>query len=223
MKPLIIFGSALAAVFAGGFLFILLIGGFGPEDVRSFLRNQSDLKPMWAFVTFAVILCADLFMAVPTLTVCILGGHFLGGILGGLSASTGMLAAGSLGYGISRRYGTRMLARLCKDPVKLRETQELFANRGPLMLLLCRAVPILPEVSCCMAGATGMPLNRFLIYYGLATVPYAFIGAYAGAHSSFDNPTPAIVAAVGLSLILWLAWFGVRRNARHRLSRRPEA
>ena len=90
----------------------------------------------------------------------------------------------------------------------------MFQAHGAVVILLSRATPILPEVSACMAGITHMPFTRFLLFWLLSTVPYAIIATYAGSISTFENPTPAILAALGLTLVLWLAWFIFRRKQR---------
>src|SRR5690606_37819245 len=114
------------------------------------------------------------------LTVCLLSGYFLGAALGGLSAACGMLAAGITGYIICWLYGPAMLLKIYKNPEKLREMKAIFSEQGTIVLLICRALPILPEVSCCLAGATRMPSSRFILCYSIATLPYAFIAAIAG-------------------------------------------
>ncbi|MCH6258925.1 VTT domain-containing protein [Puniceicoccaceae bacterium K14] len=118
-----------------------------------------------------------------------------------------MLLAGIGGYSLSQRFGMGMLRWICRDEKKLEESVSLFAKRGPILLLLCRASPILPEVSSCLAGATKMKFIRFLLFFGLATIPYAFAAARAGSISSLDDPSPAIFTAVGISLMLWLIWW----------------
>ncbi len=85
--------------------------------------------------------------------------------------------------------------------------RQIFSLYGPAMLIVCRAMPILPEVSCCMAGATRMPFLKFFAMYSLGTIPYALITTYAGSISTLGQPTPAIMTAIIISLILWLAWY----------------
>lgn len=59
-----------------------------------------------------------------------------------------------------------------------------------------------------------MPLRRFLFGYAVGVVPFAFIVAYGGAISAPDNPTPAILIAIGVSVTLLLCWTAfVRRGA----------
>src|SRR5690606_41660994 len=93
---------------------------------------------------------------------------------------------------------------------------EIFARYGMTVLIICRALPMLPEVSCCMAGATRMPPARFALAYCLGSVPYALLVAGAGAASSLQNPQPAIFTAIGISLLLWGAWWLLLRDIKYR-------
>jgi uncharacterized membrane protein YdjX (TVP38/TMEM64 family) len=68
-------------------------------------------------------------------------------------------------------------------------------------------MPILPEVSACLAGMMNLPFKKFLITWFISTIPYAFIATYAGSVSSIDNPKPAIFTAIGLSALLCILWF----------------
>ena len=75
------------------------------------------------------------------------------------------------------------------------------------MILLSRAVPILSETTACLAGMTRMNPGKFLLAWLINSVPYMLIAVYAGSVSSIENPKPAIFTAIGLSLLLWLAWY----------------
>lgn len=206
MKQLITIALTLAAIFASTFLIIKFTGILTVEDIEAALDAASKINPLYVAACVIALLFADLFIAVPTLTVCILSGYFLGFALGGFSAAIGMLIAGIGGYIICWRYGPSLLQKIYKNPAKLREMEEIFSRHGTVVLLICRAMPILPEVSCCLAGANRMPFGKFILCYSLATVPYSFIAAMAGSHSSLNNPMPAVFAAIGISLVLWSAW-----------------
>ncbi|MCH6255676.1 hypothetical protein MLD52_03905 [Puniceicoccaceae bacterium K14] len=104
MKPLLILGGSLAALFASTFLILLLFGGFGADEARSLVESVSEMNPLWVIALVIALLFADLFVAMPTLTLCILSGFYLGPWLGGVVASFGMLLAGVCGYGLSRPF-----------------------------------------------------------------------------------------------------------------------
>ncbi len=206
MKQLVVVALMLAIGFASTFVLLNATGAISVEKIVAVITGASEINRAIAAVVIVFVLFADLFIAVPTLTVTMLSGYFLGPQIGGFVAAAGMMIAGVVGYLISWRYGPRLLAKIYRDPVKRREMQRIFLSRGFIMLLICRAVPILPEVCCCLAGANRMPFSRFLSCYAIATIPYAFIAAYAGGISSLANPMPAIITAIAMSSVLWLAW-----------------
>jgi uncharacterized membrane protein YdjX (TVP38/TMEM64 family) len=219
MRELLKIGFVLAAIFASTFLILRLSGTLTLEEIRSWLASAHDIAPLYVAGLVILLLFADLFIAIPTLTISILAGYFLGAPLGAAAAAAGMLSAGVSGYALSRRYGTALLARIYRDEKKLAEIRSIFAKHGVFVLLVCRALPILPEVSCCLAGATRMPFARFLLAFAIGTVPFAAIASYAGSVSSLDNPVPAILVFIALPGSLWLCWSFFllrRRRSSHR-------
>lgn len=210
MKQLLTFGFGLGAAFASTLLLLALVGGFGAEELRDLAESVARIDRRWVALLVVGLLWADLFVAMPTMTLCLLAGYYLGAGWGGAAASAGMLGAGVSGYWISKRWGVGLLRRICRDEAKLAEVSELFGRRGPVALLLCRAAPILPEVSSCLAGATGMGFGRYLLYFGLASVPYGFVAALAGSASSLEDARPAVFTGLALTLGLWGLWWRVR-------------
>lgn len=206
MKQLLAAAFVLATAFASTFIVLNLTGIITIEKIRWGMAEAGTAHGALLCGLVILLLGLDIIVAIPTLTVIILAGHFLGFGYGAVSAISGFYLAGVTGYGVSRKYGTALLSRIYRDPGKLQSMQQLFDQHGPVVLLLCRALPILPEVTCCLAGANRMPFPRFLFYYSLASVPYACIAVYAGSKSSIDNLTPALFTAIMLSLGLWLAW-----------------
>ncbi len=214
MKELLKLGLALALAFASTFLLLRGAGLLDVDDIRRAIERAAEGPALWVAAVILLLLMADLIIAVPTMTLCILAGHFLGATWGALTATAGMMLAGVGGYVISRRLGWRLLQRLAPNPVRLAEIQRLFATHGVLVLIVCRAAPIVPEVSCCLAGATRMPFGRFLGSYALGTMPYAVLTAYAGSVSSWQQPLPAISMAVALTATLALVWWWLIRRTR---------
>ncbi len=207
MKELLKTGLILALFFASTFIVMKLFGILSVEDVKLWLEKASKID--YLYVSFAVVLLLflDLFIAIPTLTITILAGYFLGFALGALSVFIGFMLSGVVGYFISRYYGLKLLQKIYKDPNKLNEMHHIFTKHGAVLLIICRAVPILPEVSCCLAGANRMPFFKFLLFFLIGTIPYLLIATYAGSKSSLENPLPAILVAIAISTILWLSWF----------------
>lgn len=214
MKELVKVALSLMAVFATFVLVLKLSGVISSDDIVASLSSAQHQAP-WVIGAFVVILLiADLFISVPTMTTAALAGYFLGWPLGAAAVTTGLFAAGLIGFGLSRRFGTALLRWFVRDSARLDEIHRAFDRYGPWVLVTCRAVPILPEVSFCLAGATGMELRRFVAYLALGTLPYAAILTYAGSVSTPEKPLPAIVAATGLALTLWTVWYILARRSR---------
>lgn len=207
MKQLLTIALILATAFASTFIVIKATGILTIEDIKNWLTIASEINPAYVVLTVIILLFSDLFIAVPTLTICILSGYFLGWLTGGLASTAGMMLAGVVGYWICWNIGPKLLIRIYKDPKKLEEMQNIFSEHSTSVILMCRAMPILPEVVSCMAGANKMSFIRFIAFYSITTIPYAFIAAYAGSKSSLTNPTPAILTAIGISIVLWFSWF----------------
>lgn len=212
MRELVKTGALLAAIFATTFIVLKLTGVLTLEDIHDLFKNVSTLPPAYIVVLVILLLFADLFIAIPTMTVSILAGYFLGAPLGALAVTLGMMSSGLCGYGLSRRLGPRILERVYSDRARLADMERTFAKNGVAVLMTCRAMPILPEVSCCLAGATRMPFGRFLGAFTVGTIPYAIITTYAGSISSPQSPMPAILTAGIVSAALWLSWVGLIRR-----------
>ena len=84
-----------------------------------------------------------------------------------------------------------------------------------MMIILARAAPMVPEVTSCMAGVTGMPLLRFLKFFMIGNLPYVLIASYAGSISSLNSPMPAIYTTLGLYVVLWTGWYLFQRSKRN--------
>ncbi len=222
MRTLLRVMLILAAIFASTFVIARLLGILTEENVRHWLAEASGISVWWIGAIVVALLFIDLFVAVPTLTVTILAGYFMG-FAGGVSAAfLGMMLAAVCGYAICHRYGAGLIARLVSDTDKRQELTDAFHRNGPAMILLSRAAPILPEVTACMAGATRMRFSLFLALVVVSTLPYACIAAWAGSISTVDGPLPAIYAALLLYGVMWSGWAIYRSRTRrqpHKASR----
>lgn len=214
MKPLIKVMLILGSIFALTFVAGRLLGWLTVENVKLMLEQAANIDPLWLAGTVILLLFVDLFIAVPTLTITIFAGYFLGFPAGAAAAFTGMSAAAFAGYFISRIWGERPISFLVRNPNDRKEMTETFDRNGPVMIMFSRAAPIVPEVTACMAGATNMNLGRYVAYFSLSTLPYVLIASYAGSISSVESPQPAILAVLFLYGILWIGWYLFQRKSR---------
>lgn len=206
MKTLIKLFLLLVAIFASTFVVIKLTGAITTDDIRTWIEAAKSISPWILGAVVVGLLFADLFIAIPNLTVCMLSGYFLGFELGALFNIIGVSAAGITGYSLSRSLGRPMLERIVRNPREIQEMEKIFNQHGFVMVLLSWALPILPEASACLAGFTRMPVSRFLSAWALGAYPYVTIAAFAGAASTLSDPKPAIYAAIGLTAFFWTAW-----------------
>jgi uncharacterized membrane protein YdjX (TVP38/TMEM64 family) len=207
MKAFIKIFLVLTACFAATFLLIKLTGYFTIEQIESWLIQAKAWSSVYVAGIVILLLVADLLIAVPTLTIVILSGYFLGYPYGAVSSLCGVTLAGSCGYMLSRYYGDAILSFLVKEESKRNDAIMTFQKHGFIMILLSRAMPILPEVSACLSGMTRMPFSKFMFAWSISSIPYVFIASYAGSISSATNPEPALFTAIGISAFLWVSWF----------------
>ena len=76
MKALIKLILSLAAVFALTFVIIRFTGIISIEKIENWLTIASNANHLWVSLIVIALLFADLFIAVPTLTIMILSGYF---------------------------------------------------------------------------------------------------------------------------------------------------
>ena len=214
MRELLKIMLALALIFASTFILLKATGLLTLDEIKLTLQQAKQSNATYLATLVILLLFADLFIAIPTMSVAILAGYFLGWPMAIMATCIGFFLAGIVGYAISFRYGWHLLRRIYKDETKLSGMHETFSTYGPVVLIICRAMPILPEVSCCMAGLTRMSFYRFISMYALGTIPYALITTYAGSISTLEKPMPAIATAIGVSLLLWTAWFFLSKQQR---------
>jgi uncharacterized membrane protein YdjX (TVP38/TMEM64 family) len=212
MSDLLKIAAVMAVLFASTFLLFERSGLITEAGLRAAFDGLMALHPGWVVGAVLALLLLDLFVAVPTMTTILLAGVLLGPWLGGAASAAGLILLGAVGYGLGRRFGRPVLRRLYRDEARLAGIEAAFARNDILVLFVCQALPILPELSCCLAGIARMPLRRFLFGYAVGVVPYAFIVAAGGAASAPDNLTPAILTCIGVSVTLLAAWTVLRRR-----------
>jgi uncharacterized membrane protein YdjX (TVP38/TMEM64 family) len=191
------------------------VQGFGllPEEgVVAWLEALRAVHPGWLMAGVIGLLLLDLLVAVPTMTTILLAGWLLGPVLGGLTGAVGLMLMGGLGYGLGRLLGRPVLRRVLRDEARLEGIEAAFAKNDLLVLAVCQALPILPELSAVLAGVARMRPGRFALGYAAGSVPFAFVLASGGAASSPDDLRPAILTAIAVTGGLLLIWRWVLRR-----------
>jgi membrane protein DedA with SNARE-associated domain/rhodanese-related sulfurtransferase len=92
--------------------------------------------------------------------------------------------ADSVWFALGRRYGGSVLRVLCRFSFEastcVSKTEGYFTRRGPVTLLFAKFVPGLSTVAAPIAGQTGMPYTRFLIYDTVGSIIWAEAYLLAG-------------------------------------------
>jgi len=207
LRQLIKIFLIIATIFISIFFIMKFTGILSIEQIKELLQQAKNVSPFYVGALVIALLFIDLFIAIPTLTTIILAGYFLGFMLGALFSIIGILLAGTIGYILSRRYGDKILLFLIKDDTQRIDAIETFHKHGFVTILLSRAIPLLPEASACLSGITKMGFKKFLLAWLLSAIPYVLIISYAGSISTIDDPKPAIITAIGISVFFWISWF----------------
>ncbi|MDP2560073.1 TVP38/TMEM64 family protein [Psychrobium sp. 1_MG-2023] len=217
MKSFIKLLLVIFLFFSATFAVIKFSGVLTAEQIESWFAYVGELNLLYVGILITLFLFADLFIAIPTLTVTLLAGYFLGHSLAVFFVSLGMFGAATCGYFLSHKYGQRVFRLLMKKENDRNEAIDTFKRHGFSMVLLSRAIPILPEATACLAGLTKMPFKTFILAWSISSLPYIIIASYAGSISTVENPQPAIYTAIGLTLTLWLTWYMYRKASKVRI------
>lgn len=221
--------TALAATAA-------LVTGILPfPDIEGWLASVSDVLGVWTYplVGGLAFLEAGAFVGLlaPGETTIVLGGAIAARgevslpILMGI-AWVGAASGDLVSYVLGRRLGRSFLVahgpRLRITPERLARVERFFERYGGRAVFLGHFVGIVRAVAPFLAGASRLPLRRFVPYSLLGTGPYAgafTLVGYAFARSFADAATT--VSGVTLAAALLLGLVLVTRGRRRRRRQNP--
>lgn len=149
-----------------------------------------------------LLLVGDLFLPIPATPIMSAAGYLYGWFAGGLLAATGSFLAGTTAYSLCRCLGHRAAERIV-GKADLEKGHALFVRRGPWLVALSRALPVLPEVIACLAGLTDMPARAFFLSLACGSLPLGFVYAAIGA-AGIERPGLALALSAGIPVALWL-------------------
>jgi membrane protein DedA with SNARE-associated domain/rhodanese-related sulfurtransferase len=124
-------------------------------------------------ILFLWVLVEQLGLPVPSIPLLLTAGtlsathrvHFTSALLAVVAAC---LISDSTWFTLGRRYGSRVIRLLCRFSLEAStcvvKTEGYFTRRGAETLLFAKFVPGLSTVAAPIAGQTGMPYARFLLY-----------------------------------------------------------
>jgi membrane protein DedA with SNARE-associated domain/rhodanese-related sulfurtransferase len=127
-----------------------------------------------------------------------------------LTAVLACLAADSVWYWAGHRYGSRVLKTLCRISLSpdscVRQTESIFTRWGVKSLILAKFIPGFASLATALAGRTGIPFGRFLVFDALGALLYA--GAGVGIGMIFHDAVADVLAIfeqmgrIGLMVLL---------------------
>lgn len=136
------------------------------------------------------------------------------------------LIADSFWYYLGRRYGGAVLRLLCRFSLEastcVAKTEGYFARRGQVTLLFAKFVPGLSTLAAPIAGQTGMPYSRFLLWDLAGSVIWAeayllagrFFGDVAKKSERFLHLLSHFAFGIFLLLVLSLMAYRIWKNRR---------
>ncbi|MEU5940257.1 DedA family protein [Micromonospora sp. NPDC047548] len=145
-------------------------------------------------------------------------------------AVTAFLAAvigDSIGYLIGRTGGRRLILRYGRyvrlTPQRFARLEAVMSRHGPKLVVVARFVEGLRQFNGIIAGATGMPWRRFVLYNALGAAAWVGVwttaGYLAGEHrraivAELHRFQWYVVAVAALAALAYAGWRLARRLAR---------
>lgn len=142
------------------------------------------------------------------------------------------LIADSVWYLMGRRYGGAVLRLLCRLSLEastcVAKTEGYFTRRGPVTLLFAKFVPGLSTLAAPIAGQTGMPYARFMLWDLAGSVIWAesyllagrFFGDVAKKSERFLGMLSHFALAIFVLLVLGILAYRVWKNRKFLLDLR---
>jgi uncharacterized membrane protein YdjX (TVP38/TMEM64 family) len=153
-----------------------------------------------------LVLASDILLPVPSSAVLTFAGAKLGLITGTLAGALGLTASCLLGYWLGSRFGMPLVKRLTSTQ-QFNAARRQIDRRGPWMLLVSRALPVVAEACVLVAGVYRMPRRVFftavLIANFVLALSFCVLGLYAADGGWF---LPAMLVSVILPCLLMLLW-----------------
>ena len=199
-KKLVIVHLIMLALIAGPFL---LFGDWFDQFAIELIDGQRQTE---MFLATAGLLAADVFMPVPSSAISVSAGMLLGLPLAFLATLLGLTVGCYTGYAFGYYFRRVHFDRWNEDE-EFRKLSAEFSRHGYLVLLLCRSVPLLAEMSVVVAGFHRYPLLKFSFVTLAANVLLAGLYAFLG-----DNAIQlsSVYLVVILLFIVPLVTFGLR-------------
>ena len=188
----------LGITFSLVFLFSILFLIWG-DSIESKFANIEYLEQYnsFAWIVADLLLIADLILPIPATPIMAALGKIYGPVYGSLFAIIGSASAGITGYWLARAFGKSGVKLISSDD-EIEKFRGFFESWGVYAIIISRALPIMPEVMCILAGLSRMSFKKFLVSLLAGTIPVATLLAIAG-----DSSEYAVLIAVTVPVLLW--------------------
>ncbi|MTL15444.1 DedA family protein [Nocardia seriolae] len=192
--------------------------------MNSLLHRILDIAPVWVYlvVTLLVFVEDAIFVGfvVPGETAAVLGGvaasqgHVVLGVMIVLVVAAAIVGD-SVGYEVGKRVGPRLLGvrMLDRHRGRIEQAQGYLAERGGWAVFLGRFTAFFRAMMPALAGTSGMPYRRFLLFNAIGGIvwgtAFVVLGYLAGqSYEAVAKPVGrelaiAVAALVVLALIVW--------------------
>ncbi len=186
-------------------------------------------------ILFAWVLVEQFGIPIPSIPLLLTAGtlsatHRVHNSLALATVVAACLIADTTWYWLGRRYGNAVLKLLCRFSLEastcVSKTEGYFSRRGAVTLLFAKFIPGLSTVAAPIAGQTGMPLSRFLIYDLLGSIIWAeayllagrFFGDLAKKSAPFFAMLGHFAVAIFAVMVLGFIFQRIYRNRKFLLS-----
>ncbi len=184
-----------------------------------------------------ILVCCGLGLPLPEDVALITGGILAGyGPPRGVGSLWGMIAVGLIGillgdsiiFRAGQTYGEKILGTRLGRHIpgeRVQRTVHLFERHGAKFIMVARFLPGVRAVTYFVAGTTGVPFWKFLLYDGIAACASApgwvFLGYWAGKHRMLSKAWAwatrvqfSILIVAAFAVVLWLVTVTLLRRRR---------
>jgi len=153
-----------------------------------------------------------------------------------LGAFLAAVVGDSLGYLIGRTGGHALILRFGRyvrlTPERLDRVTKFMERQGPKVVAIARFIEGLRQFNGVVAGATGMPWGRFLLFNAIGAAAWVGVwsaaGYFAGDHinaieAAFSRYQWYAIAAFVLAIVGYLLWHRRRRSRSKAVAEGPPA
>jgi uncharacterized membrane protein YdjX (TVP38/TMEM64 family) len=179
-----------------------LIWGRHEEDFAQHLLALTAHPTQYAVWSY-VVLSSDILLPIPNSIIMYANGFALGTWAGAGLSVISLMTTAVIGYYLGK------LSAQGKWAAPDVKAQNFWGKYGELTILITRAIPILSESVCILAGNLRMPFRRYLWMNLLGYIPVSLLFALLGRYGYDQNAFLfSLACSFGIAALFW--WLGKR-------------